>query len=213
MNLWSSLNGNLGKAPEQAAAVDMDKNRVKGPGDDLLVDPTDLGKTSKKPVVLSVVALGVVACLAFSIIGKLTADDTSDAFAVTAISENITIELYENPLKINAYEGGEWIYEEAPSVAENLSEIVDQLPVVVWNETYDMEVPEEATIKWFCLYDKDFEQIGRYAEVQEINNILADTEPATYYVVAGASWKGKYVLKSFTNESFSSEFVVAVVKE
>ena len=50
MNLWSGLNGNLGKAPEQAAAVDMEKNRVKGSGSDLLVDPTDLGKTSKSLV-------------------------------------------------------------------------------------------------------------------------------------------------------------------
>ena len=42
MSLYSNLNGNLGKAPEQAAAVDMEKNRVNGPNDDLLVDPTDL---------------------------------------------------------------------------------------------------------------------------------------------------------------------------
>lgn len=40
-----------------------------------------------------------------------------------------------------------------------------------------------------------------------------EADTATYYVVAGANWKGKYVLKSFTNESFSSEFVTAVVKE
>lgn len=213
MNLWSSLNGNLEKAPEQVAAVDMEKNRVKGPGRDLLVDPADLGKDSKKPVILSVVAVGVAACLAFNIIGKLTADDISDTFAVTAMSNNAVIELYENPLKVNSYEDGEWIYEEAVSVSENLSEIADQLPVVVWNDTFDMNVPEEAAMKWFCLYDEDFEQIGRYSDVQKIKDILADAEPATYYAVAGANWDGKYVLKSFTNESFSSEFVVAVVKE
>ena len=64
MSLYSNLNGNLGKAPEQAAAVDMEKNRVNGPNDDLLVDPTDLGKSSKKPVLLSVIAVGVVVFLA-----------------------------------------------------------------------------------------------------------------------------------------------------
>lgn len=213
MNLWSSLNGNLGKAPEQVAAIDMEKNRIKGPGNDLLVDPTDLGKTSKKPVILSVVAVGVVACLAFNIIGKLSAEDMSDAFAVTAISENAVIELYENPLKVNAYEDGEWIHEEAPSVTGNLIEIADQFPVVVWNDTFDMVVPEEATGKWFSLYDEDLRSVCRSPEIKEIKETLAELAPATYYLVAGANWDGKYVLKSFTNESFSSEFVVAVVKE
>ena len=72
MSLYSNLNGNLGKAPEQAAAVDMEKNRVNGPNDDLLVDPTDLGKSSEKPVLLSVIAVGVVAFLIFNIIMKMT---------------------------------------------------------------------------------------------------------------------------------------------
>ena len=76
MSQWSSLNGNLGKAPEQTAAVDMEKDRVKGPGNDLLVDPTDLGKSSKKPILLSVIAVGVVVFLAFNIITKMTANDS-----------------------------------------------------------------------------------------------------------------------------------------
>ena len=74
MNLWSSLNGNLGKAPEQAAAVDMDKNRVKGPSDDLLVDPTDLGKASKKSMVLPVIAAVIVGVFVFNVISKWMAN-------------------------------------------------------------------------------------------------------------------------------------------
>ncbi len=77
------------------------------------MDPTDLGKTPKKPVLLTVIAVGVVLILAFNIIMKMTANDTSDAFTVTATSNGTAIDLYENPLKVNAYENGEWIYEEA----------------------------------------------------------------------------------------------------
>ena len=213
MNLWSSLNGNLGKAPEQAAAVDMEKNLVKGPGSDLLVDPTDLGKTSKKPVLLTVIAVGVVLVLAFNIIMKMTANDTSDAFTVTAMSNGAVIELYENPLKVNAYENGDWIYEEAQPVSGQLLEIKDQLPSVVWNETFDIVVPEDATMKWFHLLDEELRYVCQSAEMKEVKEILAELAPGTYFLVAGANWDGKYVLKSFTNESFSSEFVVAVVKE
>lgn len=213
MNLWSSLNGNLGKAPEQAAAVDMEKNLVKGPGSDLLVDPTDLGKTSKKPVLLTVIAVGVVLVLAFNIIMKMTANDTSDAFTVTAMSNGAVIELYENPLKVNAYENGAWIYEEAQPVSGQLLEIKDQLPIVVWNETFDIVVPEDATMKWFHLLDEELRYVCQSAEMKEVNEILAELAPGTYFLVVGANWDGKYVLKSFTNETFSSEFVVAVVKE
>ena len=53
----------------------------------------------------------------------------------------------------------------------------------------------------------------RAAEFKEINEGLAELAPDTYFLIAGASWDGKYVLRSFTNESFSSEFVVTVVKE
>lgn len=213
MNLWSGLNGNLGKAPEQAAAVDMEKNRVKGPGSDLLVDPTDLGKTSKKPVLLTVIAVGVVLVLVFNIFMKMTANDTSDAFTVTAMSNGTVIELYENPLKVNACENGDWIYEEAQPVSGQLLEIKDQLPSVVWNETFDIVVPEDATMKWFHLLDEELRYVCQSAEMKEVNEILAELAPGTYFLVAGANWDGKYVLKSFTNESFSSEFVVAVVKE
>lgn len=213
MNLWSSLNGNLGKAPEQAAAVDMEKNLVKGPGSDLLVDPTDLGKTSKKPVLLTVIAVGVVLVLAFNIIMKMTSNDTSDAFTVTAMSNGTVIELYENPLKVNAYENGDWIYEEAQPVSGQLLEIKDQLSSVVWNETFDIVVPEDATMKWFHLLDEELRYVCQSAEMKEVNEILAELAPGTYFLVVGANWDGKYVLKSFTNETFSSEFVVAVVKE
>lgn len=212
MSLWSNLNGNLGKAPEQAAAVDMDKNRVKGPGNDLLVDPADLGKTSKKPVVLSAIAVSIALFFVFNIIMKMTAEDTSDAFAVTAMYNGEAIELYENSMKVSAYEDGEWIFRDAPSVSENLAEIAAQIPMVMWDESFEIVVPEEAKLKWFDLYDENFECVRRYAEAEEVSEFLADAEPATYYIVAGASWEGKYVLKSFTNENFSSEFVVAVEK-
>ena len=213
MNLWSSLNGNLGKAPEQAATVDMEKNLVKGPGNDLLVDPTDLGKTSKKPVLLTVIAVGVVLVLVFNIFMKMTANDTSDAFTVTAMSNGTVIELYENPLKVNACENGDWIYEEAQPVSGQLLEIKDQLPSVVWNETFDIVVPEDATMKWFHLLDEELRYVCQSAEMKEVNETLAELAPGTYFLVVGASWEGKYVLKSFTNETFSSEFVVAVMKE
>ena len=124
MSLYSNLNGNLGKAPEQAAAVDMEKNRVKGPNDDLLVDSTDLGKTSKRPVFLSVIAIAVVACLAFSIIGKMKANENIGTFAITAMKDGSEIELYENQVKVNAFENGEWIYKEAPFVKDNLEKVI-----------------------------------------------------------------------------------------
>ena len=148
MRQWSSLNGNLGKAPEQAAAVDMEKNRVKGPGNDLLVDPTDLGKSSKKPILLSVIAVGVVAFLIFNIIMKMTANDSLEVFSITATSNGATIELYENQMKVNAYENGEWIYEEGPSVTENLATIVESFPVVIWDESFEMNVPDGTKLKW-----------------------------------------------------------------
>ena len=213
MSLYSNLNGNLGKAPEQAAAVDMEKNRVNGPNDDLLVDPTDLGKSSKKPVLLSVIAVGVVAFLIFNIIMKMTANDSLEVFSITATSNGATIELYENQMKVNAYENGEWIYEEGPSVTENLSEVVEQLPVVTWDDSFELRVPDGTKLKWFDLYDENLTCIRRFAEDGEVSEFLADEEADTYYVIAGASWEGKYVLKSFTNESFTSEFCVTLVKE
>lgn len=76
-----------------------------------------------------------------------------------------------------------------------------------------MKVPDGTTLKWFDIYDETHACIRRFAEENEVNEFLADAEPATYYVVAGASWKGKYVLKSFTNESFTSEFCVRVLKK
>lgn len=213
MSLYSNLNGNLGKAPEQAAAVDMEKNRVNGPNDDLLVDPTDLGKSSKKPVLLSVIAVGVVAFLIFNIIMKMTANDSLEVFSITATSNGASIELYENQMKVNAYENGEWIYKDASAITGRLNELKDQFPVVVWNETFEMTVPEEATLKWFDLYDEELRCVRRAAEFDEINEGLAELAPDTYFLIAGASWEGKYVLRSFTNESFTSEFCVTVVKE
>ena len=213
MSLYSNLNGNLGKAPEQAAAIDMEKNRVKGPGNDLLVDPTDLGKSSKKPILLSVIAVGVVAFLIFNIIMKMTANDSLEVFSITATSNGATIELYENQMKVNAYENGEWIYEEGPSVTENLATIVESFPVVIWDESFEMNVPDGTKLKWFNIYDENLSCIRRFAEEGEVKEFLADEEADTYYVIAGASWEGKYVLRSFTNESFISEFCVIVVKE
>ena len=213
MSQWSSLNGNLGKAPEQAAAIDMEKNRVKGPGNDLLVDPTDLGKSSKKPILLSVIAVGVVVFLLFNIIMKMTANGNLDEFTITATNNGEVIELYENNMKVNAYENGEWIYEEGPSVTENLAAIVEAFPVVIWDESFEMNVPDGTKLKWFDLYDENLTCIRRFAEEGEVSEFLAEAETDTYYVVAGASWEGKYVLKSFTNESFTSEFCVTVVKE
>lgn len=213
MSQWSSLNGNLGKAPEQAAAVDMEKNRVKGPGNDLLVDPTELGKTSKKPILLSAIAVAAVVFLVFNIIIKMTANDNFDAFTVTATNNGVTIELYENEMKVNAYENGEWIYEEDPSVTENLAEFVEQLPVVTWDETFEMIVPDGTKLKWFNIYDENLGCVRRFAEEREVSEFLAGAEADTYYVIAGASWEGKYVLRSFTNESFTSEFCVTVVKK
>lgn len=213
MSQWSSLNGNLGKAPEQAAAVDMEKNRVNGPNDDLLVDPTDLGKSSKKPILLFAIAVGVVVFLAFNIITKMAANGNLDAFTVTATNNGATIELYENKMKVNAYENGEWIYKDASAITGRLNELKDQFPVVVWNETFEMTVPEEATLKWFDLYDEELRCVRRAAEFDEINEGLAELAPDTYFLIAGASWEGKYVLRSFTNESFTSEFCVTVVKE
>ena len=213
MSQWSSLNGNLGKAPEQTAAVDMEKNRVKGPGNDLLVDPTDLGKSSKKPILLSVIAIGVVAFLIFNIIMKMTANDSLEVFSITATSNGATIELYENQMKVNAYENGEWIYEEGPSVTDNLAEIVEQLPIVTWDDSFELMIPDGTKLKWFNIYDENFSCIRRFAEDGEVSEFLADEEADTYYVIAGASWEGKYVLRSFTNESFTSEFCVTVVKK
>lgn len=213
MSLYSNLNGNLGKAPEQVAAVDMEKNRVKGPGNDLLVDPIDLGKSSKKPILLSAIAVGVVAFLIFNIIMKMTANDSLEVFFITATSNGASIELYENHMKVNAYENGEWIYEEGPSVTENLATIVESFPVVIWDESFEMNVPDGTKLKWFNIYDENLSCIRRFAEEGEVKEFLADEEADTYYVVAGASWEGKYVLRSFTNESFTSEFCVTVVKE
>lgn len=213
MSIYSNLNGNLGKTPEQVAAVDMEKNRVKGPNDDLLVDPTDLGKTSKRTVFLAVIAIAVVACLAFSIIGKMKANENIGTFSISAMKDGSEIELYENQVKVNAFENGEWIYKEAPFVKDNLEKVVLNLPVVVWNEAFELIVPEGAKIKWFDIYDEAHTNIRRFAEEREVNEFLVDAEPATYYVIAGASWEGKYVLRSFTYESFSSEFGLAVVKE
>ncbi len=213
MSLYSNLNGNLGKVPEQAAAIDMEKNRVKGPGNDLLIDPTDLGKISKKPFLLSVIAVGVVVVLVFNIIMKMTANDSLEVFSITATSNGAAIELYENPMKVNAYENGEWIYEEGPSVTENLAEIVEQLPVVTWDESFEMNVPDGTKLKWFNLCDENLTCIRRFAEEEEVSEFLADAEADTYYVIAGASWEGKYVLRSFTNESFTSEFCATVMKE
>ena len=213
MSQWSSLNGNLGKAPEQAAAIDMEKNRVKGPDNDLLVDPIDLGKTSKKPGLLTAIAVGVVVFLAFNIITKMAENGNLDAFTVTATNNGATIELYENKMKVNAYENGEWIYKDASAITGRLNELKDQFPVVVWNETFEMTVPEEATLKWFDLYDEELRCVRRAAEFDEINEGLAELAPDTYFLIAGASWEGKYVLSSFTNESFTSEFCVTVVKK
>ena len=213
MSQWSSLNGNLGKAPEQAAAIDMEKNRVKGPGNDLLVDPTDLGKSSKKPILLSAIAIGVVVVLVFNIIMKMTANDISDAFAVTAANNGTTIELYENQMKVNAYENGEWIYEDGSSVTENLAAIVEEFPVVTWDDSFELMVPDGTKLKWFDVYDENLTCIRRFATEGEVNEYLAEVEANTYYVIAGTSWEGKYVLRSFTNESFTSEFCVTVVKE
>lgn len=98
MNPYSNLNGDLGNIPEKVASVDMDKNRVKGPNDDLLVDPTDLGKKSKRPIFLSVIAIAVVACLAFSIIGKMKDNETLGIFAITAMKDGSEIELYEKEI-------------------------------------------------------------------------------------------------------------------
>ena len=213
MSLYSNLNGNLGKVPEQAAAIDMEKNRVKGPGNDLLIDPTDLGKISKKPFLLSVIAVGVVVVLVFNIIMKMTANDSLEVFSITATSNGAAIELYENPMKVNAYENGEWIYEEGPSVIENFAEIVEQLPVVTWDESFEMNVPDGTKLKWFNLCNENLTCIRRFAEEEEVSEFLADAEADTYYVIAGASWEGKYVLRSFTNESFTSEFCATVMKE
>ena len=213
MSLYSNLNGNLGKAPEQVAAVDMEKNRVKGSDNDLLVDPTDLGKSYKKPILLSAIAVGVVAFLIFNIIMKMTANDNLEVFSITATSNGATIELYENQMKVNAYENGEWIYEEGPSVTDNLAEIVEQLPIVTWDDSFELMIPDGTKLKWFNIYDENFSCIRRFAEEGEVSEFLADEEADTYYVVAGASREGKYVLRSFTNESFTSEFCVTVVKE
>lgn len=213
MSLWSDLNGNLGKVSERAASVNIERNRVKGPGNDLLVDPADLGKANKKASLLVVIAIGIVMILGYNIITKMAANDSLDAFTVTVTNNGSTIELFENPLKMNAYEGGVWIYGENPSISEKLLEVVPQLPVVVWDEAFEMKVPDGTTLKWFDIYDETHACIRRFAEENEVNEFLADAEPATYYVVAGASWKGKYVLKSFTNESFTSEFCVRVLKK
>ena len=213
MSLYSNLNGNLGKAPEQAAAVDMEKNRVNGPNDDLLVDLTELGKSSKKPILLSVIAVGVVVFLLFNIIMKITANGNLDEFTITATNNGEVIELYENNMKVNAYENGEWIYEESSSVTENLAAIIEVFPVATWDETFEMIVPDGTKLKWFNIYDENLSCIRRLAEEGEVNEFLAGAEADTYYVIAGASWEGKYVLRSFTNESFTSEFCVTVVKE
>ena len=85
----------------------MDKNSIKGPNDDLWVDSTDLGKTSKRPIFLSVFAIAVVACLVFSIIGKMKANETLGVFAITAMNDDSVIELYENQVTVNAFESGE----------------------------------------------------------------------------------------------------------
>ena len=85
--------------------------------------------------------------------------------------------------------------------------------MIVWDETFELVVPEGAKLKWFDIYDEALTSSRRFAEESEVREFLADAEPATYYVIAGASWEGKYVLRSFTYESFSSEFGVAVVKE
>ena len=213
MSLYSNLNGNLGKAPEQAAAVDMEKNRVKGLNDDLLVDSTDLGKISKWPVFLSVLAIVVVACLAFSIIGKMKANENIGTFAITAMKDGSEIELYENQVKVNAFENGEWIYKEAPFVKDNMEKVIPEIPVIVWDEAFELVVPEGVKLKWFDIYDVEYTSIRRFAEESEVSEFFADAESATYYVIAGASWEGKYVMRSFTYESFSSEFGVAVVKK
>ena len=213
MSLYSNLNGNLGKASEQVAAVDMDKNRVQGPKNDLLVDPTDLGKTSKRPIFLSVIAIAVVACLAFSIIGKMKANENIGTFAITAMKDGSEIELYENQVKVNAFENGEWIYKEAPFVKDNMEKVIPEFPVIVWDETFELVVPEGAKLKWFDIYDEALTSIRRFAEESEVREFLADAGPATYYVISGASWEGKYVLRSFTYESFSSEFGMVIVKE
>ena len=213
MNLWSSLNGNLGKAPEQAAAVDMDKKRVKGPNDDLLVDPTDLGRTSKKPVLMIAIALGIAAILVFNIAAKLLANDDEKSFAVTVLNNGAVVELYENPMKVNAFENGEWFYEENPSVSKNLAGVVEQFPVVAWSETFEMAVTDGTKLKWFDLYDENLTCVRHFAAENEVKEYFTDAEVGTYYVIAGARWEGKYVLRSFTNESFTKEFCVAVVKE
>lgn len=213
MNLWSSLNGNLGKAPEQAAAVDMDKNRVKGPSDDLLVDPTDLGKASKKSMVLPVIAAVIVGVFVFNVISKWMANGNSEVFAVTVLNNGAVVELYENPMKVNAFENGEWFYEENPSVSKNLAGVVEQFPVVAWNETFEMAVADGTKLKWFDLYDENLTCVCHFAVENEVKNYFTDAEAGTYYVIAGARWEGKYVLRSFTNESFTKEFCVAVVKE
>ena len=98
-------------------------------------------------------------------------------------------------------------------MTENLAAIVEAFPVVIWDESFEMNVPDGTKLKWFDLYDENLTCIRRFAEEGEVSEFLADEEADTYYVVAGASWEGKYVLKSFTNESFTSEFCVTLVKE
>lgn len=213
MNLWSSLNGNLGKVPEHVASMDMDKNRMKGPEDDLLVDPTDLGKTSKWPVISTIIAVGIVTYMVLAIWAKMAVNDNSETFKVTAMSNGTAIELYENPMKVNAYKDGVWIHKDATSISGNLEEIIDQIPVVEWNETFDIWATEEGKLKWFNLYDENYVCVLRNVEEKEIKEFFVDAKPAQYYVVIGAIWEGKYVVKSFTNESFTSEFGVAIEKK
>ena len=198
MNLWSSLNGNLGKAPEQAAAVDMDKHRVNGLNGDLLVDPSDLGKTSKKSMVLPVIAAAIVGILVFHIIGKLMANDNSEGFAVTVLNNGAVVELYENPMKVNAFENGEWFYEENPSVSQNLAGVVEQFPVVEWNETFEMAVTDGMKLKWFDLYDENLICVRHFAAENEVKEYFTDAEAGTYYVIAGARWEGNCKISPYT---------------
>ena len=178
-----------------------------------MVDPTDLGKTSKKLMALPVIAAVIVGVLVFNIIGKLMANGNSEAFAVTVLNNGAAVELYENLMKVNAFENGEWFYEENSSVSKNLAGVVEQFPVVAWNETFEMAVTDGTKLKWFDLYDENLTCVRYFAAENEVNEYFTDAEAGTYYVIAAARWEGKYVLRSFTNESFIKEFCVAVVKE
>ena len=178
--------------------------------------------------VVTAVGLGIMGC---HMIPQNTASESTQESAaeskVTVRQGTESICPYEMVVSAMTYEKSAkaWLCADGAGLSHQLPQVADQLPDIQWKNDFSVDIPDNVSLYYIDLFDRDYESLDRiYPDGekdggdQTVNSMagfmeyVSELPAGTYYISIAVNRNGRYVESEGEYERCVNEYAFRLEK-